>query len=219
MSSVLRPARGHRVLVANRRRRLERPPRRLLDGRDKQPLVVREFLARFVWACGVRNRHEIVGAEPLLNELLRGRFGPLQVKRVGVQVIDHHDVDASLEGPLIGSDVGLDRLACEERTVVFFDRDVDQREIGDRLPLTVLGHLEVAFFQIANELPLRVRHDDIHFDVFDRALECRRLGSLGSLGSLGRLCGERRAWHERREREQPDECQPLVHQEPPVVQL
>ena len=56
----------------------------LSTAASEQPLVVRELLARVVGAGGVRDRHQIVRAEALLDELLRGRLRPLQPQATSV---------------------------------------------------------------------------------------------------------------------------------------
>ena len=70
------------VLVALRHgRRVELAAHRPIDGREKQPPVARELLARIRGPCRVHDGHQIVGAKVLLNELPRRRSHPRRTGR------------------------------------------------------------------------------------------------------------------------------------------
>ena len=99
-----------------------------------------------------------------------------------VQIVDHHHVDAAVERALVGLHVGLDRRRGEQRAVGALDRNVDEREGGDRLRLPVLEHLEVFLLQVADDVALPVGDDDVDLDVVDADLEGRLLLRGGGAG-------------------------------------
>ena len=84
-------------------RRVELAAERLVDGGEQQPLVAGELLARIRRPGGVHDRHQIVGAEVPLDELLRRRFHARRAAEARVQIVDDHDVDAAVERPLVAS--------------------------------------------------------------------------------------------------------------------
>jgi hypothetical protein len=74
-----------------------------------------------------------------------------------------------------------------------FDREVDQRERGDRLRLAVFEHLKVFLGQAANEVSLLIQHERVDFDVLHLRLEGGRGGLWSCRLRGGRLrCG--RLW-------------------------
>ena len=73
---------------------------------------------------------------------------------VGVQIVDDHHVDAAVEGRSLVLHVGLDRAAGEERTVGALDRNVHQREGGDRLRFPSSSTWKSSFFRSRTRLPL-----------------------------------------------------------------
>ena len=129
--------------------------------------------ARVAAAARVDDRHQVVRAEPLLDELARGPLDPIGAAEQRVEIVDHHDVDAPLEGARVGSDVGLDGLAGAERALEVLDGNVDERERRDRLRLPVLEDLEIILRQVAHEAALAIGDAGVHFDVVDPYLESR----------------------------------------------
>ena len=99
-------------------------------------------------------------------------------REVGVQVVEHEQVDAPLD-VVVGLHVRLDRPVGEERPLGALDRDVDQRERGDLLRLAVLEHLEVLGAQVGHQVALRVGDERVHFHVvhLDAEGDGRRLGA------------------------------------------
>ncbi len=97
-----------------------------------------------------------------------------------MNVIEDEQVDASLE-MLVRLDVGLDRLAREQRPLGAFDRNVDQREGRHFLGLAVLEDIEVVCSEVSDRVALRVGDeridlDVVHFDAErDRRLVAGRL--------------------------------------------
>ena len=85
-----------------------------------------------------------------------------------MEIVDDHDVDAAVERLLVRPDVRLDRRRREQRAIGALDRNVDQRELGDRLRLAVLEHLEVLLLQVADDAPLPIGDDGVDLDVVDR---------------------------------------------------
>jgi hypothetical protein len=148
---------------------------RLVDGRQQQPLVAREFLAVAGRARGVNHGHQIVRAETPLDELLRRALDALGPTEPRVEIVDDHHVDAAFERALVRADVGLERRRGVQRAVGTLDRDVDEREGIDRLRLAVFQDLEVFLLQFANDLALAIRDDNVDFDVIDGEWWLRRL--------------------------------------------
>ena len=114
--------------------------------------------------CAAR-RHDgrpIVGGEFRLDEP-PGRV-PHQVRaqRAGMEVVEHDQVQPSVEAPGVAGDVGLDRLPGKQRLLRRLDGDVHQRESIHRLGDAVLENLEVGLRQIPDEGAGRVERPDIH---------------------------------------------------------
>jgi hypothetical protein len=137
----------------------------------------------------VNNRHQVVGAQVLLNELPRGDCHPLRAREVRVEIVDHHDVDTAVEGTLVRLHVRLDRFARIQRALVALDRHVDDRKGRDRLRFAVFEDLEISLLQIADEVPVAIDHDGIDLDVIDPDLERRRL----QIGGRRILAGDHHA--------------------------
>ena len=155
--------------------RIELASAGLVHRGEQQPLVVRELLVGVGGAGGVHDGHQIVGAEPPLDELLGGRLHSNRAPEPRVQIVDHHDVDAAVERLLVRLHVGLDRRLGEERPIGALDRDVDHREGVDALRFSVLEHLEVFLLQVAHEVALAIGHHHVDLDVVDADLEGRAL--------------------------------------------
>ena len=187
-------------LVQDRRPRLRAAE--LVDGREQQALVVREFLARIGSARGAArgdDGHEIVRAELVADEFLRGQPHQVRVLRQRVRRIEHHDVHAAGEDALVRLDVGFDRLAREQRLLAALDRNVDRHEVRQRLRFAVLEDLEVFLLEIPDVVSLRVGHEHVDFDVVDGHAEGRRLRS-------GLLPSARLSTHDRQAEQHHREC-------------
>ena len=152
----------------------------------------------------MHDRHEIVGAEPPLDELLRGAFHARRPAEVRVVIVDHHHVDAAVERTLVRLHIGLDRIGLEQRAIRALDRNVDERKRADRLRLPVLEDLKVLLFQIADEVTLTIGDDDVHFHVIDADAE---RGPLGLRRRRLRLAGRGRVLSGRRRRAGEDDEQ------------
>ena len=161
-----RPVRGRRIELASLRP---------VERRKQQPLVAGEFLVRVGRTGGVNDRHQIVGAQAALDELLPRRLDALRASEPRVQVVDHHHVHPAVERTLVRLHVRLDRRGREQRTIRPLDRNVHEGERIDRLRLPVLEHLKIFLFQIADEISLPVGDDDVDFDVVDLDAEGRLL--------------------------------------------
>ena len=152
-----------RVLQPVDRGRLELAAGELVDGAHQETLVVGEVL-RVLAAAGEHHRRQIVGAEVLLDEAPRRRLDSRRPREVGVQVVEHEEVDASLYG-VVRLDVHLDGPGGKERPHGTLDRDVHQRERGDFLRPAVLEHLEFLGAQVGHQVALGVGHERIHLHV------------------------------------------------------
>ena len=163
-------------------------------------LLVNSWLALLA-PCGVHDRHQVVGAEAALDELLGRHLHALRSAEARVQVVDHHHVDAPVERSLVRLHVGLDRGGGEQRPIGALDGNVHQRERADRLGLAVLEDLEIFLLQVADVGALLVGDDDVDLDVVDLHLEGRGLRRLGR----GRLTGGQRRAGKKGQRAQPGE--------------
>ncbi len=121
-----------------------------------------------------------------------------------MEIVDHHDVDASVERCFIGPHVGFERGARVKRPVGALDRNVHLRECRDRLRLAVLEDLEVLFLEVLYQVAFAVGHHNVDFHIVDAQFERGRL-RLRGLCRLCRLvgnergCGRGEKRHERRE--------------------
>jgi len=165
---------------------------RLVDCGEKQALVVRELLAGLGGARRVHDGHEIIGAQPALDELMRGSLDPNAARKPCVEIVDDHDVDAPVERRLVRSHVRLERRARIKRPIRALDGNVNLREGADRLRLAVFEDLEVLLLQVPDKVPLPVGDDDVHLHVVDTQLECRRLRLLRARLLRRRLLRRRR---------------------------
>ena len=139
----------------------------------------------------------------------------LRAQRIDVQVVQNHDVDATVERPGVRLHVGLDSPGREQRAIGAFDRNVHHREGGDGLRLPVLGHLKFVFLQVADEIALLVGDNSIHLDVLDLSLEGGNLS-----GWVRRLILLTLPCHESRSGEQHEGCGDLdrcVHKPIPAL--
>src|SRR5687768_1897613 len=81
----------------------------------------------------------------------------------GVQIVQHHRVDAASKRTVIGQDIWL-RAA---RTFVPVNRNLYEREIRDSLRLAVFKQPKIFLDQRRYEPTLFVRHERIDFDIFN----------------------------------------------------
>src|SRR5207253_11323930 len=145
------------------------------DGGDQQTFVARELLAGVRPAEGVHDGHEIVRAEMPLDELARGALDAFAAPEARMPIVDDHHVDPAVERALVALDVGFNGELRAKRALKFFDRDVDEREGGDRLRPAVLEHLKIFLREIADEGAGAVRDERIDLDVINLDLESRLL--------------------------------------------
>ncbi len=138
-------------------------------------LLVNSWLALLA-PGGVHDGHQIVGAETALDELLGGR---LDARRCGRSACAGRRRPSRRRGRRTASrwscTSGSIGCAANSGRLSLVDRNVDQREVGDRLRLPVLEHLEVFLLQVADEVALTVGDDGVDLDVVDADLEGRRL--------------------------------------------
>ena len=180
---------GAVVLVGPvRRRRFQFAALRAVHRGEQQSLVARELLVGLGRPGGMDNRHEVVGGQPALDELLRRRLHALGASKIRVVIVDDHHVDAAVEGLLVIPDVRLDRIGLEERTIRALDWNVDQRERADRLRLSVFKDLKILLLEIADQIASLIRDDYVDLHVIDADPEGRSLRRR----SRWRLTGGRR---------------------------
>ncbi len=164
----------------------------LVDRAVQQPRVVGELLGGVVHAARGDHRRQIVVAEVPVDELLRRALDQRRAQRVGVQVVEHDDVQPPLERVAVGLRVRRNDALRVEEALGLFDRDVDLGEQLDLLRLAVLEDLEVVLGQPRHEVALRVGDERVHLDVVDLGLEGdgrRRLRAARARGLTGWLAG------------------------------
>jgi hypothetical protein len=114
---------------------------------------------------------QVVGAKVLLDEAPSGQADVLRTQRMGMQVVEHEDVQPSVELPAIVDDIRLDGPGCGPPRRDAVDREVDERELGERLRAAVLEDLHLRLPQVADERPMVVGDDRVDFHVVDVDLE------------------------------------------------
>jgi hypothetical protein len=116
-----------------------------------------------------------------------------------VQVVEDEHVQAAVERPGVGDDVGLDRSGRVEGLVRPLNRDVHEAEGVHLLRLPVLAHFEVFAPQVVHELPVLRVDGGIDLDVIDLGAErdsrrrihgARRLGRLTRVGRRSGQAGQ-----------------------------
>ena len=162
-------------------------PHELLDGGIEQPAVVRELLAVVLaarHAARRHDRHQIVRAELLVDELLRGPPHQVRVLRQRVRLVEHHHVDAAVEAAARWSArrarSAAPRTAAARRARPGCRRATKSR---NRLRLAVFEDLEVFLLQIADVIAARVGDERVDLDVVDLDLEGRRRCVPGAAGA------------------------------------
>ena len=200
---------GAVVLVGPvRRRRFQFAALRAVHRGEQQFLVARELLVGLGRPGGMDNRHEVVGGQPALDELLRRRLHALGASKIRVVIVDDHHVDAAVEGLLVIPDVRLDRIGLEERTIRALDRNIGQRKRADRLRLSVFEDLKILFLEIADQIASLVRDDYVDLHVIDADPEGRglRRGRWRLTGGRRRIlaCAERSPSQEGEQRRNSD---------------
>ena len=167
----------------------------LVDRAVQQARIAGELLGRVVHAARGDHGRQIVGAEVLVDELLRRALDQRRAQRVGVQVVEHDDVQPPLERLAVGLRVRRNDALRVEEALGPLDRDVDLGEQLDLLRLAVLEDLEVVLGQPRDEVALRVGDERVHLDVVDLGLEGdgrRRLRAARARGLTGLADGRAR---------------------------
>ena len=177
---------GEVLLVGLDRGRPLRLAEELVDGRQQQPFAAGELLRVVAPALHVDDRHQVVRAQLLLDELAHDAPDHQRMRGLDVQIVEHDDVDAAVEGARVGLDVGLDRLRREERPLDALDRDVDQGKGADRLRLASSKTWKSSFFRSRTNRPCWSVTNGVDLDVVDLELEGRRIYGLAAAADSAR---------------------------------
>ena len=156
------------------------PTRELLAGKlfdrgEQTRLAAGEVLHRGGAPACHYDRHQIVHADEAFDEL-RGRAPHvMRPPEVGLQIVEDDQDDASVELADVRAHVGLDDGAAKERRIGARNRQIDHGEGADRLRLPLFNQFEIVLRQTTDEVPLRIDHRRVDFDVIDFHTEGRRL--------------------------------------------
>jgi hypothetical protein len=145
-----------------------------VDRLGEEAPAVREVLRRVRPPARVDHGRQVVRPEVPFDELLPGPPHAYRALRVGVDVVQQQDVQASLGPAHVRLHVGVDVLRLEERPFRSHDWNVDQGKRRHGLGLPVFEDLEVLLLEIADERALPVKDDGVHFDVVHLGAEGNR---------------------------------------------
>ena len=126
-------------------------PMNLSTDAQQQSLVRRELLAD-VGASDVHDGRRVVGRHVVENEVANHLARLLRPDRRDVVAVEHDEVDAPLEVPLVGEHVGIDDVVAMEQRIGALERDVDEREcVPTSAACRLRGQREVFTFEVADD--------------------------------------------------------------------
>ncbi len=149
-------------------------PTKLSMASTQQPPVLREVLRGARQTARDDDGRLVVGAELLEHEAAGEVADVLAAQRRHVIVVEHDQVQPSVEDLLVDRDVRLDgqRVRPEvQRLARPRVRDVDHAEGLNLLRLSVFEHLEIFLLQPADEIAVPVDDTHVLFDVVHLHLE------------------------------------------------
>ena len=135
--------------------------------------------AASVAPVGVDDGGDVVGAQVLVDELVRRLLDQGAAQRGGVVVVEEQHVDAAFERPGVRADVRHDRPRLVDEAIQALDRDHDLREEGHLLQLAVFVDLEILAGEALHEVGALVGDDRVDLDVLDLGPEGHRRNLLG----------------------------------------